>query len=220
VTGAGGESNLRVLITGAGSGVGLACAEAFAARGAELILADHDGNALTHAALQLDAFSRYCDAIADTSVAVFAAELGERYSGLDVLINAAGRGYVRALAMTRMTKAMMPLLRRGSGRRMVINISACGGFREADNIFPYASSVPAFDRLSDALAEQAKGTSIDVVRMMPSIAPARPATGPRADHLYELQRVDECDTARRIVELVAAERPEWRQRPPSFSRRA
>jgi len=220
VTGAGGDSNLRVLVVGAGSGVGLACAEAFAARGAELILCDHDGNALTHAALQFNAFSRYCDAIADASVAVFAAEIAERYAGLDVLINAAGRGYVRALAMTRMTKAMMPLLRRGNGRRLVINIAACGGFREADNMFPYASSVPAFDRLSDALAVQAKGTSIDVVRITPTVVRGRPASGLRADHLYELQRVDERDTARRIVELVVAERPEWRQRPPTFSRRA
>lgn len=220
MTGAGGDSNLRVLVVGAGSGVGLACAEAFAARGAELILCDHDGNALTHAALQFNAFSRYCDAIADASVAVFAAEIAERYAGLDVLINAAGRGYVRALAMTRMTKAMMPLLRRGNGRRLVINIAACGGFREADNMFPYASSVPAFDRLSDALAVQAKGTSIDVVRITPTVVRGRPASGLRADHLYELQRVDERDTARRIVELVVAERPEWRQRPPTFSRRA
>lgn len=220
MTGAGGESNLRVLVAGAGSGVGLACAEAFAARGADLILCDHDGNALTHAALQFNAFSRYCDAIADTSVAVFAAEVAERYSGLDVLINAAGRGYVRALAMTRVTKALMPMLRRGNGRRLVVNIAACGGFREADNMFPYASSIPAFDRLSDALAAQAKGTSIDVVRMTPTLVRTRPASALRDDHLYELQRVDECDTARRIVDLVAAERPEWRQRPPSFSRRA
>lgn len=220
MTGAGGDSNLRVLVTGAAGGIGLACAEAFAARGAELILADHDGNSLTHAALQLNAFSRYCDAIADTSVAVFAAEIGERYPGIDVLINAAGRGYVRALAMTRMTKALMPLLRRGRGRRLVVNIAAAGGFREVDNMFPYASSLPAFDRLSDALAEQTRGTSVGVVRITPTLIRAWPASGLRVDHLYELQRVDEADTVRRIVDLVAAERPEWRQRPPSYSQRA
>jgi NAD(P)-dependent dehydrogenase (short-subunit alcohol dehydrogenase family) len=220
VTGTGDDSNLRVLVTGGGRGVGLACAEAFAACGAELILCDHDGNALTHAALQLDAFSRYCDAISDSSVAVFAAEISDKYPAIDVLINAAGQGYVRALAMTRMTRAVMPLLRRGSARRLVINIAAAGGFRESGGMFPYASSLPAFDRLSDALAEQAKGTSIDVVRLSPTLVRARPPGVTQAGHLYELQRIDEADTARRILELVSAERPEWRRRPAQFSRRA
>ncbi|HUP66859.1 MAG TPA: SDR family NAD(P)-dependent oxidoreductase [Sphingomicrobium sp.] len=217
---AGAESNLRVLVTGGGSGVGMACAQAFASRGAEVILTDHDGDALTHAALQLNAFSRYCDAISDTSVAVFAAEVSARFASIDVLINAAGQGYVRALAMTRMTKAMLPVIRRGSGRRLVINIAAAGGFREADGMFPYASSIAAFDRLSEALVDQVRGSSIDVVRITPTMVRSRPAAKPHGDQLYELQRVDEEDTARRIVELVCAERPEWRRRPPSFSRRA
>lgn len=214
------DDHLRVLVCGAASGVGLACAEVFAARGAELILADHDGNALTHAALRLNAFSRYCDAIADSSVTVFAAEIADKYPAIDVLINAAGHGYVRALAMTRMTRALLPLLRRATGRRLVINIAAAGGFRPTDGIFPYASSTPAFERLSEALAAHVKGTSIGVVSLTPSIARPRSPGVARADHLYEFQRVDEADTARRIVDLVAAERPEWRLRPPSFSKRA
>jgi 3-hydroxybutyrate dehydrogenase len=214
------DDHLRVLVCGGANGVGLACAEAFAALGAELILCDHDGNSLTHAALRLGAFSRYCDAIADNSVAVFAAEMTGKYPAIDVLINAAGQGYVRALAMTRMTRALLPLLRRATGRRLVVNIAAAGGFRPTDGIFPYASSMPAFERLSDALAAQVKGTGIGVVSVTPSIARPRSARVARADHLYEFQRIDAADTARRIVDLVAAERPEWRFRPPSAIERA
>ena len=55
----------RVLISGAASGTGLACAEAFADEGAELILCDWDGIALTRTAKQLGAFSRFCDAGAE-----------------------------------------------------------------------------------------------------------------------------------------------------------
>ena len=66
----------RVLITGAGGGIGLACAEALGACGAELVLCDIDGTALTRAAERLNAFSRFCDAIAESSVDVFAAEIG------------------------------------------------------------------------------------------------------------------------------------------------
>ena len=43
-------ANLRVLITGAGSGIGYACARAFAGQGADLILSDIDGPALKRAA--------------------------------------------------------------------------------------------------------------------------------------------------------------------------
>src|SRR4051794_19361306 len=91
----------RVLILGAASGAGLACAEAFADRGAELILCDWDGIALTRAAKQLSAFSRFCDAGAERGVEIFIEEIGARFGNIDVLVNAAGRGYVRALTMIR-----------------------------------------------------------------------------------------------------------------------
>ena len=150
-------SSLRVLIAGGGGGVGAACAEALAGQGAELVLCDIDGIALTAAAERMMAFARFCDAIEENSVAIFAAEIAERFSSIDVLINAAGRGYVRALAMMRITRAFMPLLRRAAGRRLLINIAPAGGFVASDGMFPYASSLGAFERLSDALAEQVKG---------------------------------------------------------------
>src|SRR5205823_13846532 len=65
----------------------------FRSPGAELILCDIDGIALTHTAERLSAFARFCDSIEDNSVAILAAEIAEKYSSIDVLINAAGRGY-------------------------------------------------------------------------------------------------------------------------------
>src|SRR5947209_1378006 len=135
----------RVLIAGGAGGVGLACAEALAQHGVELVLCDIDGIALTRAAERLNAFARFCDTIEDNSVAIFATEIAERFGSIDVLINAAGRGYVRALAMMRMTRAFMPLLRRASGRRMLVNIAPAGGFVSSDGMFPYASPPPAFE---------------------------------------------------------------------------
>ncbi len=154
------NDRLRVLISGAASGVGLACAEAFAAHGAELVLCDHDGTGLTRAAERLGGYAHFCDSIAETSVAIFAAEVASRFPSVDVLINAAGRGYVRTLAMMRVTRAVLPLLRAGQGSRFVFNVAPLDGFTAANGIFPYAGSIAAFERLSEALAEQVRGTAI------------------------------------------------------------
>lgn len=214
------SESLRVVVAGGGGGPGLACAEALAACGAEIILTDCDGIALTRAAERLGAFSRYCDAIGSSSVEVFAAELATLFPSIDVLINAAGRGYVRTLAMTRMTQAVLPLLRRATGCRLVVNISSAGEPVASDAIFPYASSLEAFDRLSERLREQVRGTGVDVVNIAPKLIAGQPANHLWSDRLYQLQQVDERDMAERILDLIAAARPDWRQRPPKAIRQA
>ena len=137
-----------------------------------------------------------------------------------MLINAAGRGYVRALTMMRMSRVMLPLLRRGSGYRLIANIASSGGFASRDAIFPYAGSFASFSRLSDALVEQCRGAEIEIACITPRILRA-PTASPRwSDQLYRLDRVDERDAAERIVAMFAAERPDWRQRPSLRNRRA
>jgi len=208
----------RVLIAGAARGAGLACAEAFAEWGAELILCD--GVALTHAAEQLAAFSCFCDAAAERSTDIFAEEIGNIFPSVDVLINAAGTGYVRALTMMRMSRAILPLLRRGSGYRLIANIAPAGGFAKGESIFPYAGSFASFARLSDALIEQCRGTEIDVACITPRILRAPKASPQRSDHLYRFDRIDEREAAERIVAMFAAERPDCNRRPRLRDRRA
>lgn len=210
----------RVLISGAASGAGLACAEAFAARGAELILCDWDGIALTQAARHLGAFSRFCDAGAERSVEIFIEEIGGLFGSIDVLINAAGRGYVRALTMMRMSRAALPLLRKGAGYRLIANMAPAGGFSATENIFPYAGSFASFARLSETLIDQCRGTEIDVACITPRIVRARQGSSQWSDHHYRLDRVDEQEAAERIVEMFAAERPLWKHEPRPVGRRA
>ena len=214
------DDRLRVLISGAADGVGLACATAFASCGAELILCDRDNSALIAIAGSLGAFARSCDAMTEAGVALFAADVAAAFPAIDVLINAAGRGYVRSLAMVRMTRALMPLLRAGRSRRYVFNIAPVGGFTAANGMFPYASSLAAFERLSDALADQVRDNAIEVVSFTPKIALAKLGNRAPADQLYRLQRIDEQHTAACIVQQVAAERPDLRDASPPISRRA
>lgn len=170
-------ANLRVLITGAGAGIGYACASAFAAQGADLILSDINGPALKRAASNFDAVGRFCDVASEASVAVFTAEVLKSYASLDVLINAAGRSYVRNLGTMRITRAFLPMMKRDGGNKHIVNIASMAPSPSHGCTFPYAASQEAFDRLSEALSENVRGTKIALTTVVPSLHPARPKPG-------------------------------------------
>lgn len=155
------DSPPRVLITGAATGIGRACAEALGARGAELILCDNDAQSLSAATDQLRAIGRFCDVASEASVAVFAADIIETFRSLDLLINAAGGGYARTLGMYRVSRALLPALRRGQHYKLMLNIPPEEDAGVA--IFPYASSGQAFQRLSAALAAETRGTRVSIL---------------------------------------------------------
>ena len=73
-------------------------------------------------------------------------------------------------------------------------------------MFPYASSLGAFERLSEALAEQVKGTSIEAVTVAPKLMRGRLANDCSANQLYQLRRVDEQHTADRIATIIEGSR--------------
>jgi NADP-dependent 3-hydroxy acid dehydrogenase YdfG len=152
----------RVLITGACRGIGRACAAAFAAHGAELVLADNDTELLGKLAQELGAVGRYCDVASEASVTIFAAEIMAGHAELDMVINAAGGGYERTLGMYRVSRALMPALRNGKFGNVLLNIPPSAS-DSAEAIFPYASSQQAFQRLCAALAAETRGTSIRVM---------------------------------------------------------
>ena len=212
------SASLRVLITGAARGVGLACACAFAECGAELILCDIDGSALTRATDLTSAFSRYCDVVSEASIAVFVEEMTALLTSVDVLTNAAGQGYVRSLGMMRMSRALLPLLRKSQGRRFIFNVAPEGERSMQESIFPYAGSRQSFDRLSDALGDQVNGTTICVLGVAVRRRP-RPHCIEGSEP-FPADRLDEEELAQRIVRTVSAARPEWRQRQPRHDRRA
>jgi NAD(P)-dependent dehydrogenase (short-subunit alcohol dehydrogenase family) len=156
-----------VLITGAGRGVGRACAEALAERGAELILCDNDAEALAEVADAVGAACQIsCDVASEASVASFAATMLLKYPAIDMVINAAGGGYQRTLGMYRVSRALRPALEQGA-MKLLVNIPPSQ--RDADApTFPYASSRLAFQRLSSALALEVRGTGMAVLIACPA----------------------------------------------------
>jgi len=152
----------RVLITGACRGVGRQCAEIFADRRADLILADIDTDSLKDLSESLGATGRFCDVASEASVTVFAAEILARFPGLDMIINAAGGGYERTLGMYRVSRALLPALRKGAVHNILLNIPPVEEDAKTA-IFPYASSQQAFQRLCAALAAETRGSSVRVL---------------------------------------------------------
>ncbi|HET6509122.1 MAG TPA: SDR family NAD(P)-dependent oxidoreductase [Baekduia sp.] len=85
----------RVVVTGAGRGIGAAIARRFAADGDEVLLVDRDLPSLQRAQAELAALDgpvRTCAAelSTDDGVAAVVSEVRERWDGLDVLVNNAG----------------------------------------------------------------------------------------------------------------------------------
>lgn len=192
----------RILISGAARGVGLACAKALARCGARLFLVDRDRVAVQHVAERLGAAWKACDAVCDADIDSLAEDLATRFPVVDMLINTAGRGYIRSLAMMRVSQAVLPLMRHHGRTGTIFNIASVGGFTRADGLFPYASSLVAFQRLSDALAKQTANSAVSVIRFTPRTT----ATDSGSAKPYRLHRMEEQDTVAQVIAYVAGGR--------------
>lgn len=197
-------ASLRVLITGAGAGVGYACARAFAELGADLILTDINGQALEQVTTEFGVLGRYCDVASEASVAVFTAEVLKFHASLDVLINAAGRSYVRNLGTMRITRAFLPMMKSDGGKKHIVNIASMGGATRSGCHFPYAASQEAFDRLSDALAENVRGTKIALITVVPRLAPGGVRDGLGAATAVNVESFECFDPARVAAAVLEA----------------
>ena len=92
-------SGHRVLITGAGSGIGRATAHLFADEGALVAVTDVDGNRAAQVAAEIsgaggEARPWELDVADPKAVGRVVAEVTECFGGLDVLVNNAGIGFV------------------------------------------------------------------------------------------------------------------------------
>lgn len=121
---------MRIVITGANRGIGLALARLYAARGDEVHATAREPARATELAALSGVAVHALDVRSDESVAALAAELPER---VDVLVNNAGVGHweglerfdakvalelfdTNALGAVRVTRALRPMLKKAGGK--------------------------------------------------------------------------------------------------------
>lgn len=181
-----------VLITGASSGIGAACARAFAAEGAHLILAARRGERIAAAAGQLRAeygsetLPLALDVRDQAQVAEALGDLPERWAAVDILVNNAGlsRGldklYEGALSdwdemidtnvkgLLYVTRAVLPgMVARGRGH--VINTGSIAGHEPYPGGNVYCASKAAVAMLNKTLRLDLLGTGVRVTLLEPGM---------------------------------------------------
>jgi NAD(P)-dependent dehydrogenase (short-subunit alcohol dehydrogenase family) len=187
-----GLGNATVVVSGGSKGMGRAAAESIAREGARIAVLARGVHALndTTAALRVlgaaDAIGIPTDLTDRTQVDAAFRQLGERWGGLNLLVNAAGpvdvgvgRRFdeieddewyatfdIGTLSAARCVRAALPLLRKASWAR-IVNVSAHSTRRQSPELVAYTASKAALTSLSKNLALSLAGDGILVNTVSP-----------------------------------------------------
>ena len=164
----------RVLVTGAGSGIGRATALAFAREGAHIVLSDLDEASLHPVRDVIAAVGGSCsthgvDVRDEAAMQRLAETVHEEGGALDVLVNNAGIGYLGAfldspidawnrtlhtnvMGVVHGLRCFLPMMHTAGGIRRVVNIASLAGIAPAPNMSAYAASKSAVIGLSESVS--------------------------------------------------------------------
>jgi NAD(P)-dependent dehydrogenase (short-subunit alcohol dehydrogenase family) len=179
----------RAFITGAGSGLGLALAEALAADGWVLGLFDRNVERLAtveagFAESGIPALAYPGDVTQSDELTVAVNSFAATHDGLDLMINNAGVVVVGALMEAQLEdwrwimdinfmgvvhgcRAALPHLQR-NGAGMILNVASAAAFVAAPGMGPYNASKAAVLSLSETLAAELRSAGTQVSVVMPT----------------------------------------------------
>lgn len=175
-----------ILITGGGSGIGRALAEAFHRLGNEVIIAGRRQGALDEvAAAHPGMKTAVLDVRDPDDIRRFAEKAAQAFPTLNVLLNNAGimqtedwradavdvsvaeaTVATNLLAPIRLTAALLPLLKR-QPRATIMNVSSGLAFLPLAMTPTYSATKSAVHAYSEGLRYQLQGSAVDVVELVP-----------------------------------------------------
>lgn len=185
------QSQLKtVVITGGGSGIGLALAQAFSRSGYAVVISGRDLKRLQSAANELNAMKKSsgaviaiaCDVRDPSSVEKMFQEIAARHATLDVLINNAGVAHALApvdqlpvetwkqvidtniTGTFLVTRAALPLMRAGSA---IVNNLSVAATRPFAGMSAYNASKFGAMGFTQALREDLRKRGIRVIALLP-----------------------------------------------------
>ena len=180
---------LRIVITGASSGIGAAIAKALAGDGHRIHICARRADRLAEVAAESPTIEAHvCDVSNEAQVSALVSALSVKLDAVDVLINCAGEfGEIGPFATADMdrwwktieanfkgpflvTRYMLPLLRKGRQSR-IINFAGGGAFSPYPNYSAYACSKSAMVRLTECLAAEFVPSGIRVNAIAPGPVP-------------------------------------------------
>lgn len=176
------------LITGGGAGIGRSIAVTFAREGAEVVIADRNGEAAEAVAAEIvrgngAATARQADVTDTAQVRQLMTEIGERFAKLDVLVNNAGVGErsdfrhltdeawervwkVNLDGTVRCAREAFELLR-ASGSGAIVNLSSVMATKHTRQMSVYSATKGAVSALSRSLAVEYAPYNIRVNTLCP-----------------------------------------------------
>jgi NAD(P)-dependent dehydrogenase (short-subunit alcohol dehydrogenase family) len=179
------------LVTGAGSGIGRASAQALAARGADLVLCDLDDAGLEATAAPIRAqgrrvHTRRVDVADRAAMEEFAAGVHADVGPIDVLMNNAGVGLaatfadstlddwqwllgVNLLGVVHGCHFFVPRMIAGGRGGHVVNVASMAAFAPSEHLCAYATSKFAVLGFSEALRAELRPHGIGVTALCPGI---------------------------------------------------
>lgn len=174
------------VVTGASSGIGEATARGLAREGFSLVLGARRQDRLAGVARELGGLAIPLDVRDLRSIAAFVGALEAKYSAVEVLINNAGLAAglqplaegsdadwvqmmeTNVVGLLRVTKAMLPLLRRAP-RAQIVNLGSVAGFEVYPGGVGYTASKHAVRAITKTLRLELLGEPIRVTEIEPGM---------------------------------------------------
>ena len=178
------------LITGAAAGFGEAIARRFVQEGAQVLVADLDGDRAQAVASSLGAAARAvrCDVSRRAEVDAAVAACLQAFGRVDILVNNAGTTHrnqsmlevdeatfdrvfaVNVKSIFHTTQAVVPLMK-AQGRGCIVNIGSTAGIRPRPGLAWYNASKGAVNLLSKSMAAELGPDGIRVNAVCPVMSP-------------------------------------------------